>query len=99
MAKIVLNDVMYIPELTLVNLFLITYALTHGWSIGNEGTTILMKKDDFILRFDKKIPTKRGYVCGVQIHPRIEENYATPALEPGKTVQMMYYHDTMGHVS
>ena len=83
----------------MVNLFSITYALKQDWSIGNEGTTIIMKKDGFMLKFDKQIKTKRGYVCGVQIHPRIDENYATPALEPGKTVPMMVYHDTMGHVS
>jgi hypothetical protein len=51
------------------------------------------------LQFDVVIKTKTGWVSGVQIMPRVDENIATAALGPGKSVGMMEYHDMLGHVS
>ena len=96
---IVLHDVMYSPDLAPASLFSITYALSNGWKIGNKGTTIFLEKNDFVLKFDKIIKTKRGYICGVQIHPILNDNVATPAIERGKKMNIKLFHDTMGHVS
>jgi hypothetical protein len=97
-ASIVLRDVLYTPELAPASLFSITSALSNGWSLGSEGTTILLKKDGFIMRFDSHIKTKRGYICGVKLDVR-EENIATTAIMRGTTLNIMKYHDTMAHVS
>ena len=66
---VVLNNVKYVPDLAPNNLFSITYALSHGFSIGNKGETIYLRKNDFTLSFNHCIPTKTGYVAAVEIRP------------------------------
>jgi hypothetical protein len=96
---VVLHNAKYFTKLALYNLFLITQAIENGWNIGNKGQMIYLQKDAKTLQFDVVIKTKTNWVSGVQIIPRIDENIATAALGPGKSVGMMEYHDLLGHVS
>jgi hypothetical protein len=92
-------NVKFVPKLAPYNLFSITQAIANGWNIGNKGQMIYLKKDMNILQFYVVIKTKTGWVSGVQIMPRIDENIAIAALGPGKSVGMMEYHDMLCHVS
>jgi hypothetical protein len=60
--NIVLNNVKYVPKLALYNLFSITQAISSGWMLGNEGKTILLKNGKPVLKFNKMLKTKSGYV-------------------------------------
>ena len=97
--NIVLQNVKYVPDLAPYNLFSITQAISNGWSLGNEGKTILLKNEGKILKFNKMLKTKSGYVGGAEILPRVEENLAVPAIAPGKPIDIMKFHDMLGHLS
>jgi hypothetical protein len=89
----------YVPNLAPYNLFSTTKAITIGWMLGNEGKTILLKNGKPVLKFNKMLKTKSGYVGGAEILPRVDDNIAAPALSPGKGVDIMKFHDMLGHVS
>ena len=99
--NIILTNVKHVPALAPYNLFSITQALTQGCSIGNEGKKIYLIKDKFKLMFDQEIKTKSGYVVGVKIIPRIEnnDNTALPAITKNKPIQHDILHNTLGHIS
>jgi hypothetical protein len=97
--NVVLNNVKYVPNLVPYNLFSITQAISSGWMLGNEGKTILLKNGKSVLKFNKILKTKSGYVGGAEILPRVDDNIAAPALSPGKGVNIMKFHDMLGHVS
>jgi hypothetical protein len=78
--NIVLNNVKYVPNLAPYNLFSITQALSSGWMLGNEGKIILLKNGKPVLKFNKMLKTKSGYVNGKEILPRVDDNIAAPAL-------------------
>ena len=65
--NIVLQNVKYVPDLAPYNLFSITQAISNGWSLGNEGKTILLKNQNKVLKFNKMLKTKSGYVGGAEI--------------------------------
>jgi hypothetical protein len=52
-----------------------------------------------VLKFNKMLKTKSGYVAGAEILPQVEDNFAAPAPAPGKEVDIMKFHDMLGHVS
>jgi hypothetical protein len=106
----VLNNVKYVPNLApcnlfcvlnlaIYNLFSITQAISSGWMLGNEGKTILLKNGKSVLKFNKMLKTKSNYVGCAEILPRVDDNIAAPALSPGKGVDIMKFHDMLGHVS
>jgi hypothetical protein len=97
--NVVLNNVKYVPNLAPYNLFSITQAISSGWMLGNEGKSILLENGKSVLKFNKMFKTKSGYVGGVEILPRVDDNIAAPALSPGKGVDIMKFHDMLGHVS
>jgi hypothetical protein len=70
-----------------------------GWILGNEGKTILLKNGNSVLKLNKMFKTKSGYVGGMEILPRVGDSIAAPALSPGKGVDIMKFHDMLGHVS
>ena len=97
---IVLTNVKYVPDLAPYNLFSITYALSNGFMIGNKGETIYLKKGDFVLTFDKKIPTKTGYVAAVDIAPRDDATeLAAPTLGRDQPININRFHELLGHPS
>jgi hypothetical protein len=81
--NIVLNYVKYVPKPSPYNLFSITQAISSGWMLGNEGKTILLNNGKSVLKFNKMLKTKSGYVGGAEILPRVDDNIAAPALSPG----------------
>jgi hypothetical protein len=97
--NVVLNNVKYVPNLAPYNLFSITQAILSGWMLGNEGKSILLKNGKSVLKFNKMLKTKSGYVGGGEILPRVDDNIAAPALSPGKGVDIMKFHDMLVHVS
>ena len=97
--NVVLTNVKYVPDLAPYNLFSITQAISSGWMLGNEGKTIILKNGQSVLKFNKMLKTKSGYVGGAEILPRVDDNIAAPALSPGKGVDIMKFHDMLGHVS
>jgi hypothetical protein len=99
LMNVLLNNVKYVPNLAPYNLFSITQAISSGWMLGNEGKTILLMNGKSVLKFNKMLKTKSGYVGGAEILPRVDDNIAAPALSPGKGVDIMKLHDMLGHVS
>jgi hypothetical protein len=97
--NVVLNTVKYVPDLAPYNLFSNTQAISSGWMLGNERKTILLKNGKSVLKFNKMLKTKSGYVGGAEILPKVDDNIAAPALSPGKGVDIMKFHDMLGHVS
>jgi flavoprotein len=97
--NIVLNNVKYVPKLAPCNLFSIAQAILSGWMLGNEGKTILLKNGKSVLKFNKILKKKSGYVGGTEILLRVDDNIAAPALSPGKGADIMKFHDMLGHVS
>jgi hypothetical protein len=67
--------------------------------LGNEGKTILFKNGSTVLKFNKMLKSKSGYVAGAEILPRDDDNFAAPSLAFGKGVDIMKCHDMLGHVS
>jgi hypothetical protein len=97
--NVMLNNVKNVPNLAPYNLFSITQAISSGWMLGNEGKTILLKNGKSVLKLNKMLKTKSGYVGGAEILSRVDDNIAAPALSPGKGVDIMKLHDMLGHVS
>jgi hypothetical protein len=97
--NIVLNNVQYVPNLSPYSLFSITQAISSGWMLVNEGKTILLKNGKSVLKFNKMLKTKSGYVGGAEILPRVDDNIAASALSSGKGVDIMKFHDMLRHVS
>jgi hypothetical protein len=58
-----------------------------------------LKNGRSVLKFNKMLKTKSGYVGGAEILPRVDDNIAAPALSPGKGIDIMKFHDMLGHVS
>ena len=67
--RVILNNVKVVPELAPYSLFSITWALNHGFKLGNEGKTITLSKGNFLLKFDNEIQTHGGYLAGVEMTP------------------------------
>ena len=61
-----LEDVKYVPELC-VNLQSITKALQKGFQLSNKDTTIILKKLDFELSFDKLFQAGSSHICGIEL--------------------------------
>ncbi len=97
---LVLEDYKFVPGLW-VNLFSITKALDKGWNIGNNKANIYLQKGTTTLRFDRVIPTHKGFVVGVEMIPREKDDtsLATVVMERGTTVEINMLHKTLGHPS
>ena len=92
----VMKNVQYVPELW-VNLLSIPAALQQGYKLGNNGLKIHLTKDNFKLTFDKIYQTKRGYICGVELHPHTNE-FANAALSIGHKLDTKEAHGMLGHM-
>ena len=71
-----LEDVKYVPDFC-VNLLSITKALQKGFQLSNKNTTIILKKLDFELSFDKLFQAGSSHVCGIELRPTTPA-YAAP---------------------
>ena len=93
-----LHNVRYVPEMGPFNLFSITYALSKGFTLGNEGQIIWLKKDGRKLMFDSILTTKFGYVCGAELfYCEDKAEIAKPSLNEGSTININEFHELLGH--
>ena len=90
-----MKNVHYVPELW-VNLLSIPAALQQGYKLGNDGLKIHLSKENFKLVFDQIFQTKRGYICGVELHPHTSE-FANAALSIGHKLTVKDAHGFLGH--
>lgn len=88
------------------NLFSLTKAMTDGWTVGSEPTTLnlFVAKGNNKFVFDRKLKTQTGFVCAVQLIPRIM--FATyTALGLGAqdpktlTLSVERFHTILGHAA
>ena len=74
-----------------------TYSIDKGYKLGNEGKSIILRKEDFKLKFDRIINTKSGYVCGVLTKGKKNTDVANSTLEKSSLVDVNYFHELLGH--
>ena len=94
---VVLQEYKQVPDLW-VHLFSITKAVSDGWKLSNEGQMMVLTKGKNKIVFDRIIKSGSGHLCAVEIRPPGQET-ATAAMDPGSTVNIQEFHETMGHTS
>ncbi|MFN7263265.1 MAG: reverse transcriptase domain-containing protein [Cyanobacteriota bacterium] len=86
-----LSNVSYVPDL-MVNLFSLTAVMERGFQVDGNMKGINIRKDDWNMRFDKRIGTPKGYVFAVTMFPESnEEDFANV------TIQYENAHALLGH--
>ena len=79
------------------NLFSITKALQNGAELQSEGKTIILKKNNKNLHFDRILKSPNGFVRAVQMTPiQLEAGAAIP-LQMGSTLSYIQAHKILGH--
>lgn len=66
--NITLTNVSYVPEL-MVNLFSLTSAMEKGFSVIGTRDGIVLKKNYWMMQFDRKVGTPRGHVFATTMIP------------------------------
>jgi hypothetical protein len=94
-AKITLHSCKLVPNLW-VNLLSLMQSLCKGWILKNEGLKFVLTKNDFKISFDRIIKTSHGHVNGIELIPVV--NMANLTLELGTVVNIIDFHQSMGHV-
>ena len=54
-------------------------------------------KGDFKLKFDEVIETESGYVAGVRLEPREEDDTGFAALSKAKPINIQLFHEMLSH--
>ena len=93
---ITLQNVRYVPT-ACYNLFSITAAMKHGFSIGGSNQMIYIEKGSFRLMFDRIIKTDKCFLCGIHMQPRSNEA-AMAGLIQGTTIKVNELHEKLGHM-
>ena len=78
-----------------VNLFSLTAAIKDGWSLGSKGKAIMLSKGKTKLIFDKIIPSGDGYICAIDIVPKVES--ASVLLASGSSIDINKFHQIFNH--
>ena len=63
----ILENIKYVPNLALYNLFSKTMTMDNGYKSGNVGKKITLSKNNKIVMFNQKINTKTGYIAGINM--------------------------------
>jgi len=79
------------------NLFSITQMLNKGWKLDGDEDSIKIKKDNFTICFDIKIPTPKGMLYGMKLIRRPEFCGIIESTAPKMTY--LEAHSKLGHVS
>jgi hypothetical protein len=66
--QITLTNVSYVPDL-MVNLFSLTAVMDKGFQVDGNHKGINIQKDDWSMRFDKRIGTPKGHVFAITMLP------------------------------
>ena len=64
--------------------------------MSNKNTTIILKKFDFELSFDKLFQAVSSHVCGSELRPTTPD-YAAPAMDTQVNMQLQLVHSKLGH--
>ena len=94
-TSITIKDVKYVPEL-FCNLFSIPMALRNGCTLEGSKDRLIIKKDNKKYFFDKRIKSGNGILFGIEIIEKKEEHKHH---EKSKIVDIMRYHEMLGHAS
>ena len=92
-------DVKIVPELN-HDLFSFTKAMKDGWQMNGrwkEGGLMieLFKTTRASMKFDRMIPSGSSWLMGIKVHRVYDEAHA--AMEPGKSITAMKFHQITGH--
>lgn len=92
-----LKNVQYVPTQGF-NLFSLTKAMNEGWRLASDNKkNIIIHKGKHKIVFDLKIPTRKGFVCGVYIARNVET--AATNLQAKVKMSVMNAHDRLGHIN
>ena len=92
---ITLHNVAYVPSLT-YNLLSITKALENGFHISNEEKIMVLRKENFVIKFDRIKKTNAGYCPGILIKLRVYYETANTAIV-NHNVDYHEAHQKLGH--
>ena len=92
-------DVKIVPELN-HDLLSFTKAMKDGWQMNGrwkEGGLMieLFKTTRASMKFDRMIPSGSSWLMGIKVHRVYDEAHA--AMEPGKSITAMKFHQVTGH--
>ena len=94
-TSIFIKDVKYVPEL-FCNLFSIPMALRNECTLEGSKDSLVIKKDKNKYFFDKKIRSGKGILFGIEIMGEMDEDKLH---EKAKIIDIMKYHEMLGHAS
>ncbi len=77
---IALHGSEYVADITPLNLFSLSQALSGGCSLGNNGDIITFIKKDFALAFYQQVHTNTRYVATVEVASLEDNEVAAPTL-------------------
>jgi len=78
----ILENVQYILDFW-VNLFSLMATMSKGSHISNKERAIVVEKDALCLVFNEEIKTKNGYVCGIILAVKLDDNYCFAIIREG----------------
>ena len=96
---ITIKDVSYVPSLEM-NLLSLTKVIDNGYNLGNRNRLITIENDQMKLEFDEVLETRKGYLAGIKICPRIgdtEENDVIASSVGVKVIDINVLHEVLGH--
>lgn len=91
-SNLILTNVSYVPQL-MVNLFSLTAAMEKGLSVTGTKEGIEIRKETWLMRFDRKIGTPRGHVFATSMIP--SENYEQA--QANLNINYEQAHAVLGH--
>jgi len=93
-TNVILKNYKHVPGLW-VNLFSVTQAIASGWNLKSDGQMIMLIKGLDTIKFDRIMQTGDGYVCGVDIIPRVKA--AASTLSEGSAIDINELHRILNH--
>ncbi len=95
--RIVLTGLKYIPEIYPFNLFSIAQALDTDFELRNSGKVIKLSKGGVVIKFDKLIPTKTGWVGVIERRVVRDVCQFVPRLKRSSNADAAVIQDIFGH--
>jgi hypothetical protein len=93
---ITLHNVAYVPSLT-YNLLSITKALENGFHISNKEKIMVLRKENFVIKFDRIKRTNASYCPGILLKSRVYCKMANTAIV-NQNVDYHEAHQKLGHL-
>jgi hypothetical protein len=90
--QITLSNVSFVPDL-MVNLFSLTAVMDNGFQVDGNNKGINVQKDNWSMRFDKRIGTPKGHVFAITMIPEGNNNHEMANV----TVPYEDAHQLLGH--